>query len=363
MTRDSTSGRADGAGELTVTAGQHDAAETIAGGPLEDEGPGSLRPFRNGVIASFGLVLVIMLLLCGYSSAFGRTVPNHIPVAVVAPQAVDAELESSSALAVQRAGSLAAARTLVSDREAYGAIAVTGAHSATLMVASGAGHSVETVLVQLGQQLAARGGLTLTVRDIAPTSPSDPNGTVEFYAVVFLALGGAIGATVLGRVLGTVRDLRHMTRRILFLLIYTSMLSGVATFFIDPVYGALVGHTGYLFLTLWALVMTVCLAAAGVGALFGSVASIVLALTLTILGNTTAGGAIGRPLLNPFYADLTPFFPHGAGLSILRGVQYFGGRGIATGVLGLAVWAAAGLALLSIAAFRHDRAAAAGGKG
>ncbi|WP_163554630.1 hypothetical protein, partial [Candidatus Frankia alpina] len=42
----------------------HDAAETIAGGPLQEEGPGSLEPLRNGLIASVALIAVVMILMC-----------------------------------------------------------------------------------------------------------------------------------------------------------------------------------------------------------------------------------------------------------------------------------------------------------
>jgi hypothetical protein len=42
-------------------------------------------------------------------------------------------------------------------------------------------------------------------------------------------------------------------------------------------------------------------------------------------------------------------------LSALRGVQYFGGRGIGTGLLCLTIWAAAGLVLLGVAGLRASR--------
>jgi hypothetical protein len=44
--------------------------------------------------------------------------------------------------------------------------------------------------------------------------------------------------------------------------------------------------------------------------------------------------------------------PQGAALSALRGVQYFGDRGMGTGLLCLTIWAAAGLILLGVAGLR-----------
>ncbi|EIV96180.1 hypothetical protein [Frankia sp. QA3] len=333
-------------------AQRHAAAETIAGGPLQEEGPGSLEPLRNGLIASLALIAVVMILMCSYASAFGKVSPHDISFAVAAPQAVADQLDASPALDVRQVDDLAAARRAVEHRDVYGALAFTNADSATLLVASGGSRSVQTALVQVGQRFAAASGTTLTVTDLAPTSSGNPSGTIEFYAIVFLAIGSALGATVLGRVLGTVRNLRHMGWRVGFLMFFTGLLSLAATVFVDGVYGALAGHPVPLFGVLWGYTTAICLACTGVASRFGTLASIVLTLTLTILGNPSAGGPVGRPLLNDFYAALTPYFPHGGGLSVLRGVQYFDGRGIASGVVCLVVWAGVGLLLLAGAAFR-----------
>jgi hypothetical protein len=81
-------------------------------------------------------------------------------------------------------------------------------------------------------------------------------------------------------------------------------------------------------------------------------ASIVLILVLIILGNPSSGGPVPRPLLNGFYSGLNPVLPQGAALSALRGVQYFGDRGIDLGLLCLLIWVLAGLALLGATVFR-----------
>jgi hypothetical protein len=78
----------------------------------------------------------------------------------------------------------------------------------------------------------------------------------------------------------------------------------------------------------------------------------VLILVLICLGNPSSGGPVPRPLLNGFYAALNPVLPQGAALSVVRGIQYFGGRGIDLGLLCLLIWVLAGLALLGAAVFR-----------
>jgi hypothetical protein len=329
-----------------------DAAGTIASGPLQERRPGPRVPVRKVVLAMLGLTVVVVALFSSYSSALGKPSPHHVPLAVTAPPAVLGKLDASPLLRVYSVPDLAKARSMVEDRAAYGALLLPRTGSATLLVANGGGHAVETILVQLGQQEARTHGTTLTTVDVAPTSPNDPNGTVEFYCMAFLLLGGAIGATVLGRIAGPVRGLRGALERLGLVLVYAAWLSVVVTFFADIVLGDLVGHFGFLFLTLWLFVAAVCLVLTGFGTLAGPLASIVLILVLIILGNPSSGGPVPRPLLNGFYSALNPVLPQGAALSALRGVQYFGDRGIALGLLCLLLWVVAGLALLGAAVLR-----------
>ena len=255
------------------------------------------------MLAMFGLTVVVAAILSSYASALGKPSPRHVPVAVTAPPAVLGELDASPLLRVYSVPDPAKARTMVEDRAAYGALVLPRTGPVTLLVANGGGHSVETVLVQLGQQLAQTHRTTLTTVDVAPTSPNDPNGTVEFYCIAFLFLGAAIGATVLGRLAGPVRGPRGTLARLGLVALYCALLSIVVTIFADVVLGDLVGHFWFLFLTLWLFAAAVCLAVTGFSALVGP-ASIVLILVLITLGNPSSGGPVPRPLLNGFYSSL-----------------------------------------------------------
>ena len=307
---------------------------------------------RKVILAMIGLTAVIVAVFCSYSSAFGKPAAHHIPVAVTASPAVLAKLETSPALRVYQVRDLAAARSMVEDRAVYGGLVLPRTGRATLVVANGGGHAVEAVLVQLGQQAA---GTALNTVDVAPTSPGDPNGLVEFYCVVFLGIGAAVGATMLARILGPVPHLRGALKRLGLVMVHTALLSAAITLFTDVVYGALAGHFWFLFLTLWLYVVAVCLAITGFAELAGPLASIVLIGLFIAFGNTSSGGAVPRPLLDGFFSALNPVLPQGAALSALRGVQYFGDRGMGTGLLGLTIWAAAGLALLGVAGLRASR--------
>ena len=307
---------------------------------------------RKAMLAMIGLTAVIVAVFCSYSSAFGKPAAHHIPVAVAASPAVLAKLATSPALRVYEVRDLAVARGMVEDRAVYGALVVARTGRATLVVANGGGHAVEAVLVQLGQQAA---GSALNTVDVAPTSPGDPNGLVEFYCVVFLGIGAAVGTTMLARILGPVPQLRGALKRLGLMMVQTALLSAAITLFTDVVYGALAGHFWFLFLTLWLYVVAVCLAITGFAELAGPLASIVLIGLFIVFGNTSSGGAVPRPLLDGFFSALNPVLPQGAALSALRGVQYFGDRGMGTGLLCLAIWAVAGLVLLGVAGLRASR--------
>ena len=308
-------------------------------------------PARKVMLAVLGLTVVVVAILSSYASALGNPSPRHLPVAVSAPPAVLGKLEAAPQLRVYPVPDLAKARVMVEDRTVYGALVLPRTGSATLLVANGGGHSLEAVLMQVGQQVATSRGTALGIVDVAPTSPNDPNGTVEFYCIVFLMLGASIGAAVLGKLAGPVRGLLGALARLGLVLVYAAWLSIVVTFFADIVFGDLVGHFGLLFLILWLYVAAVCLAITGLLALLGR-GPILLILVLIALGNPSSGGPVPRPLLNGFYSGLNPVLPQGAALAALRGVQYFGNQGIALGLLCLLIWALVGLGLLGATVVR-----------
>jgi hypothetical protein len=69
---------------------QGDAAETRAGGPLEERGPGPRTPVRKLVLMMLGLAVVVVAFISSYASALGKPGPRHVPVAVRAPPACSA---------------------------------------------------------------------------------------------------------------------------------------------------------------------------------------------------------------------------------------------------------------------------------
>jgi hypothetical protein len=305
---------------------------------------------RTTALAMIGLTLFVIAMVASYSGAFAKPTLHHMTVAVAAPQQVVDGIRGQESLSVDAVGDDAAARQQVYERKADAAFVVDPTtKELKIYFAGGGGRSVATAAETVGRTIAAKAGLAPTVQDVAPPSPGDPSGTVEFYAVIFLSIGASVGATVLGRLMGTVRNPLTLALRTATLSGFSAVLAGAVTLYVDEILGALTGHTWQVFGALWLYAMAVGGAITGVAAAFGSVASMVLTAFLVVIGNAAAAGPVGRPLLSGFYSTFTSIVPQGSGVSLLRSIQYFGGHGAQTPLVTLAIWGAAGCLLAIVA--------------
>src|SRR5215218_2519132 len=141
---------------------------------------------RNMVIAMTALTLFVVAMIASYSGAFARPTLHHLTVAVAAPEQIVDGLRGQEVLSVNTVGDEAQARQQVRDREADTAFVVSPTGEMKIYVAGGGGRSVATASETVGREIAEKGGFTTAVEDVAPTSPADPSGTVEFYAIIFI---------------------------------------------------------------------------------------------------------------------------------------------------------------------------------
>ena len=304
---------------------------------------------RTTALAMIGLTLFVIAMIASYSGAFAKPTLHHMAVAVAGPQQVVDGIRGQESLAVTKVDDDAAARKQVYERKSDAAFVVAPTGEMKIYVAGGGGRSVANAAETVGRTIAAKAGLTPTVEDVAPASAGDPSGTVEFYAVIFISIGASVGATVLGRLMGTVRKPLTLALRTATLAGYSALLAAGVTLYVDVVLGALTGHTWQLFGAMWLYAMAVGGAITGVAAAFGSVASMALTAFLVVIGNAAAAGPVGRPLLSGFYSTFTAIVPQGSGVSLLRSVSYFGGHGALTPLVTLAIWGAAGCLLAIVA--------------
>jgi hypothetical protein len=304
---------------------------------------------RNMVLAMAALTVFVIAMIASYSGAFAKPTLHHMNVAVAGPQQIVDAIRGQDTLSVTQVDDGAAAREQVYERKTDAAFVVEPTGGLKVYVAGGGGRSVANAAEAVGRGIAAKAGLTPVVEDVAPTSPADPQGTVEFYAVIFLSIGATVGAAVFGRMMGSVRRTSTLALRTLSLAAYSALLAGGVTIYVDGVLGALTSHTWQIFGALWLYAMAVSGAVTGVAAAFGTIASMGVTAFLVIVGNAAAAGPVGKPLLSGFYTTLNAIVPQGSGVALLRSVEYFGGNGALTPIVTLVTWGAAGCGLAMIA--------------
>jgi hypothetical protein len=304
---------------------------------------------RTVTLAMVGLTAFVIAMIASYSGAFANPTLHHLKVAVAAPEQLVDGIRGQDSLAVTEAHDDAAARSQVYERKADAAFVVAPDGALKIYTAGGGGRSIATAAETVGRTIAAKSGLTPTVEDVAPASAGDPSGTVEFYAIIFISIGASVGATLLGRVMGSVRRPVTLALRTATLAAYSALLAAAVTLYVDVILSALTGHTLAVFGALWLYAMAVGGAVTGVAAAFGSVASMALTAFLVVVGNAAAAGPVGRPLLSGFYSTFSLIVPQGSGVALLRSVSYFGGNGAVTPLVTLAIWGAAGCLLAVLA--------------
>jgi MFS family permease len=300
---------------------------------------------RNIALAMAALTVFVIAMIASYSGAFAKPSLHHLNVAVAGPQQMVDAIRGQETLSVTQVADASDAREQVLDRKTDAAFVVGQTADLKIYVAGGGGRSVANAAEAVGRGIASKAGLIPTVEDIAPTSSADPQGTVEFYAVIFLSIGATLGASAFGWIAGRVRHPWTLGRRTFSLAAYSAMLAGTVTLYVDAVLGALTGHTWQVFGALWLYAMAVGCAVTGVAAAFGTVASVVVTLFLVIVGNAAAAGPVGKPLLSGFYTTFNAIVPQGSGVALLRSVEYFSGNGAVIPIVTLVVWGAVGVVL------------------
>jgi hypothetical protein len=281
-------------------------------------------PHRNALIVMTIAITMAGVFAISYSLALGRPAPHHIPAAAIGdpstrPKLVAAlEAATHDGLDLHPYASLARAKHAIDTQQIYAALLLNRGPP-RLFVASAAGVSVARLLEQVAMRIPTRAGGPLSVVDLRPLPPSDPQGLVAFYAT--------IAATILGFV--TMFQLRanapglSLRAWLVCVAILVAAGSLVLALITDPLLGALRGP----FAELWAVLA----AEVAVAALFNSWMltliprwAIVPTWGLFIaIGNASSGGAVAPPLLPAFYRFVGRFLPNGATVETLRNAVYF----------------------------------------
>jgi ABC-2 family transporter len=294
--------------------------------------------------------LVLMLAFAfSYVGAFHDPTPHHMPVAVVGPPAVAAQLNRlpGDPLDARQASSRQDALSQIDDREVYGAYE---AATNRLFVASAANRASAIALEQTFNLIAAaQQRPAVRVTDVKPLPRKDPNGTAAFYAVIAWVFGGYIGATLIG-LIGTPRSSsrQRAAARTGALAAFGVVAGILSVVMLRASFGVFSGHVVALCAIAALTIFASGIATAGIQALAGPLGTGLVILVFVILGNAASGGPFARPLLPGLWRTIGGVLPPGASVDLARSALFFDGSRIAGPILVLVGWAALGTALVLI---------------
>jgi hypothetical protein len=318
----------------------------------------SVSSRRRAVGPLVGIVLAVVAVQAALLTMFAwpalHSAPRDLPIVVAGPAPAAHQLAGRLAAAkpgafdVDTVATPAAADRALRDRDAYGAFLIdrTGVR---LHVASAASPQVALLLRQVAQGAEQRTGARITVTDVVPTDPDDPNGVVLSIGILPLVMTSMLAGILLGLAIAS-RWLR-LAGVVLF-----AAFAGLVSMAIGQyALGAVPGD----YLLNAAVVGLLALAAAGgmlgLIAVLGAPGAGIGVAVLFVVGIPLAGLTSAPALLPAGWGAVGQFLPPGAGGTLLRSVVYFDSAGAAAPLTVLAGWAVSGLALLLVGRARPRR--------
>lgn len=324
----------------------------------------SLRTFLLVV----GVLFIQLGFVLSYVGAFHDPTPYRIPVTVEAPAQVSGlvvhELNSihGQPLDATTVNDTAVGRSLLQHGLTDGVFIVRPtSRTDDLLVASAEGAAIAAAIEDIVTKVEASQHRQAIVMDIVPAQPGDARGLSGFYLVVGWLVGGYLVAALLGIAKGSrTATTRRAIIRLMSIVPY-AILSGLGgAIIVDPVLGALNGH----FVALWWLgaLLVYCAAAVTMAfqVLLGVLGIGLTVILFVVLGNPSAGGAYPPPLLPPFWRAISSGLPNGAGVDALRRIVYFNSYRIGGDLLVIAIYTAAGIAVVIVSATFIARRSSAG---
>ena len=244
--------------------------------------------------------------------------------------------------------SVAAGTRELLRRDVYGVLVVDpSAPDERLLEASASGVSASVALTDVIDLVAARYHRTVTVHDLRPPAPGDRNGLTSFYLVVGWIVGGYLVASILGISAGSrPANARRATVRLGAIACYALVTGMAGALIVGPLLHALPGPTVPLGLLGALVIFSAGATAMALLVVAGTVGIGLAILLFVVLGNPSAGGPYAWQLLPPFWRDIGPWLPSGAGTAAARGIAYFGSTAIGGNLLVLAAYGAAGIAVV-----------------
>lgn len=306
--------------------------------------------WRRAVGFGLGLAILVGVLVTAFAWPPAESAPRDIPVAIAGSAEATTQLEQQlatampGALEIERATDADAARQLIRDRDAYGAIVLEPTGPPRVLIASAGSPVVAQLLNGIADQLTeqAAGAPAPRVEDVVPLSEDDPRGSVFTAAALPMVIGGMVIGILLSFVVAGV------WRRIAGALAAAVAAGWVITLVTQAWLGALDGNpwanAGAVGLVIAAISMTMI----GLVALIGPAGIGIGAVIMFLIGNSLSGVASAPEMLPTGWGTLGQLLPAGAGGTLLRSTAYFDGAAASGPVLVLSAWLISGLVLAAL---------------
>lgn len=327
---------------VATSRGTHERSRTLAG----------------ALIGALGVTVVSAVFVVCFIGGLHAPGPRSVPIGLVGSPALASR--AGSALAHQAPGAFivtsyptgAAARSAISGRSIDAAL-VPGPAVQHLFVAAAVSQGETTAIVKAFSAGAAKAHVPLTVRNIRPLHPGDPDGLSQvFFVVALLAPSLAFGNQLINRIGPRLNELWHLA----MIAVYAVIIAAVATAIADALIGALTGAPWAIFGIGALLAFAAAVMSAAATRWVGGLGYLVLLLLFVPVGISSSGTTLGPHMITQWYADLGKALPPGTAQPAIRNVTYFGGNAIIDPLLVLSAWALAGVIALVLAAVLHPPA-------
>jgi hypothetical protein len=309
----------------------------------------------GGLLRALAVTVVSAVFIVSFIGGLHAPGPRSVPVGLVGSPAQASRLgaglgrQAPGAFTISSYPSQTAARSAIGRRSIDAAL-VPGPASEHLLVATAVSEAETNAIIKTFAAGAAKARLPLTVQNVRPLHPGDPQGLAQlFFVVALLAPSMVFGNPLINRIGARLNEFWHLA----IIAVYALIVAAVATAIADAGIGALTGATFAVF----GIGALLAFAAASVGAAAarwaGAIGYIVILLLFVPVGISSSGSTLGPRMITPWYADVGMALPVGTAQPTVRNVTYFHGNAIVDPLLVLSTWALAGIIALALAAFSH----------
>ncbi len=294
-------------------------------------------------------ILQCLFVLC-LVSALQIQVPRNMPFGATGASPVLNAASSKTSLQTTLYSNESSARTAINQSKAYG-VYVQGAGGGTLLASEQKSFFAYTEYVPLFDAVGKKLGQPVKLDDVKPLPRGDRIGAVVGLLMLPTLIGGLLAAVLVFKATG-----RAAQRwRAVTLGAYAVIGALVTDLVAGPLIGAYSNSHFWPLLGCFALVTAaVAFFAAGIQAILKSIGTVLVIISMIIVG-ASGGGGTGSAILPTYWQSIGAWLPPRYAIELYRNTIYFGGHEITTPLAVLGVYGFIGLCLIFPGAWLRDR--------